>query len=121
MKKREQRIYVSAPEITDTDVQMVANCVRSGWVSGISGWVKTFEQDFARYCGTKYAIACNSGSTTLLVALRTVSSGYPDYQGECILPAFTMVACANAIVYANMTPIFTDCDPDTWCMQASDI
>jgi perosamine synthetase len=121
MEKREQRIYVSEPSINEDDVEAVASCVRSGWVSGISGWVQKFEEAFAKYCGTKYGIACNSGSTTLLIALRAIQHSYPDYQGEVILPAFTMVACANAVVYANMTPVFADCDPETWCMQGGDM
>jgi len=105
-------IPICEPSISKEDIAKVTECVASGWVSGLSPYVSEFEQKFAKYCGLKYGVAVNSGTTALHLALRVLDIfGVDD---EVILPTFTFIATANAVSYVGATPVFVDCEPDTW-------
>lgn len=67
------------------------------------------EEEYARYIGTKYAVSCNSGTSALHLALKSINIGPGD---EVIIPEFTMIACAFAVSYCGATPIFADCNND---------
>jgi len=105
------RIPVCAPKISERDVELVADCVRSTWVSGTSEYVAEFEEKFARYCECKYGIATNSGTTALHLALAALGVGKKD---EVIIPTFTMIATANAVTYTGARIVLADSEPDTW-------
>ncbi len=104
-------IPVSRPDVTPEDVALIKECAESGWVSGVSPYVEQFEQAFAEYIDVKYAVAVNSGSTALDLALASLGIGRGD---EVIVPAFTMVASANAVRHVGAKPVFVDCERDTW-------
>lgn len=76
--------------------------------------VAQFETDFARYCGTKHAIAVSTGTAALHLALVAAGIGPGD---EVITVPATFVATVAAIVYAGATPVFVDIDPVTWNMH----
>ena len=78
-------------------------------------YVEDFEKDFAKFCSVEYAIGVNNGTTALHLALLALGVGSND---EVILPANTFIATAWAITYVGATPVFVDCDPDTWEMDA---
>jgi dTDP-4-amino-4,6-dideoxygalactose transaminase len=80
--------------------------------------VMAFEREFAAYCGTRDAVALNSGTSALHVALLASGIGPGD---EVITVPFTFVATAAAIVYAGAKPVFVDIDPRTYCMAADQI
>lgn len=73
------------------------------------------EQEFASFCGKRYAVALNSGTSALHLALIALGVGPGD---EVIVPDFTFVACAFAVTYTGATPIFVDCE-DTFCIDTS--
>ncbi len=73
--------------------------------------VKAFENEFAKLCGVKHAIAASSGTTALHMALLAHGIGPGD---EVITSAFTFVATANAILYTGAKPVFVDIAPDTF-------
>ena len=76
-------------------------------------YVTEFENLFAEYCGTKYAIATNSGATSLEVMLRA-----SNIEGKKFLvPTQTFVASVSAIVRSNNIPVITDIDPETQCLN----
>lgn len=80
-------------------------------------YVSEFEKEFALYCGTKHAIATNSGATALEVALR--ASGI---EGKKILvPTQTFVASVSAIIRSNNIPVITDVNPKTQCLDLKNI
>lgn len=80
-------------------------------------YVSEFEKEFASYCGTKHAIATNSGATALEVALR--ASGI---EGKKILvPTQTFVASVSAIIRSNNIPVITDVNPQTQCLDLENI
>ncbi len=76
--------------------------------------VERFEEDFASYCGTRHAVALNSGTSALHLALLAAGIGPGD---EVVTVSATFVATAAAIVYAGATPVFVDIDPATWTMD----
>lgn len=76
--------------------------------------VERFEADFARYCGTSFAVAVNSGTSAIHLALLAAGIGPGD---EVITVSATFVATTAAIVNAGATPVFVDIDPVTWTMR----
>lgn len=107
-------IPVSQPSITELEIAYVTDAVRSGWVSSQGDYIQRFEQDFATYCGTEYALATSNGTTALHLALVTYGIGPGD---EVIVPDFTFVATANAVSYVGAKAVFVDIDPDTLCID----
>jgi len=112
------RIPVCAPKVGENEVRHVVECVRSTWISGISEYVEKFEEKFAEYCGCKYGVATNSGTTALHLALATLNIGKKD---EVIIPAFTMIATANVVAYTGAKLVLVDAEPDTWNVDVSKI
>jgi len=97
---------------TETE-EAVLNVLRSGhYILGPEG--NSLEQEIASYLDVKHALAVNSGTTALHLALAAagVSSG-----DEVITTPFTFIATAEAISYLGAVPVFVDIDPDTYCMD----
>ncbi len=118
MSSLKQRIPVSEPLIGDRELELVADCLRRGWISSAGEYVEAFERAWARYCGREYGIAVSSGTASLQVALGCLNLQPGD---EIILPDFTMFACAAAIVSWGARPVFVDADLETWCLDVSKI
>lgn len=81
-------------------------------------FVEEFEQHFAALCHTKYAIGVNNGTSALHLAMLALGIGAGD---EVILPANTFIATAWGVSYTGATPVFVDCDPVTWQIDATKI
>lgn len=109
-------IPVNEPALTERDLELVSECVRTAWVSSAGKYIEAFEQGWAAYCGRKYGIAVSNGTTALQVACRCAGLGPGD---EVILPTFTIISCALAIVETGATPVLVDSDPRTWCIDVS--
>jgi dTDP-4-amino-4,6-dideoxygalactose transaminase len=92
----------------DEEVEALTASVRSGWM-GMGPRVREFESAFAERLGTDFAMT-DSGSNALLAAVWALD--LPP-RSEIVLPSFTWVSCAHAIVLAGHTPVFADVDPDT--------
>ena len=84
----------------------------------LGGPVERFEESFAAYCGVRHAVAVNSGTSALHLALLAAGVGPGD---EVITVPMTFVASVAAIVYAGATPVFVDIDPVTWTMDPTAI
>lgn len=81
-------------------------------------FVASFEEQFARWTGSRYAVAVSNGTIALQMAFQTLGIGAGD---EVIVPANTFVATAWGVSHAGATPVFVDCDPDTWEIDATQI
>ena len=93
--------------------------IRSGKWGRMDGTrVETFEQEFARYHEARHAIAVVNGTVSLRIALLGAGLEAGD---EVIVPPYTFLATATAVVEANGTPIFVDIEPDTCNIDASKI
>lgn len=97
------------PEITDDDVQSVVETLRSGWLT-TGPKVKRFEEDFAAYLGCSHAVAVNSGTAALHLALDAIGIQEGD---EVIVPTMTFAATAEVVLYFKAKPVLVDCRHDT--------
>lgn len=94
------------PEVLKAVEQVYDNTAFTG-----GKFVESFESNFAKYCEAKYAVAVNSGTSALHMAMCALNIGAGD---EVIIPANTFVATAWAVSYVGATPVFVDCKEDTW-------
>jgi dTDP-4-amino-4,6-dideoxygalactose transaminase len=100
------------PVFGKPEEEAVVRAVRSGKWGKIDGSeVAAFEKRFAAYCGTKHAIGVVNGTVSLRIALMAAGIEAGD---EVIVPPYTFLATATAVVEANATPIFVDIDRETF-------
>lgn len=111
-------IPVNEPLIGDSEKKLVMECLNTGWISSEGPFVSQFEETFSRRLGRKYGVACSNGSTALDLAVAALNLGPGD---EVILPTFTIISCAAAIVRAGATPVVVDANPDTWNMVTGQV
>src|SRR3990172_6437315 len=103
-------IPIAKPLLGKEEEKSVVEILRSGELSQ-GKIVEKFEEEFAAYCGTKYAIATGNGTSALMVALVAAGIGGGD---EVITTPFTFIASATSIIYAGAKPVFADIDPATF-------
>jgi len=113
------------PSISSKAIKDVANIIKSGQIAFSQGGprVRELEEKFAEYIGCRYAVAVNSGSAALYLALET-STLYKTVivpLGEVILPSLTFVATAHAVATCGGKPVFVDIDEDTLNMSIEDL
>lgn len=111
-------IPVNTPLLDGNERQYLLECIDSGWVSSEGPFVRRFEEAFAASVGRRYGVAVSSGSAALEAAVATLNLRPGD---EVILPAFTIISCAAAIVRAGAVPVVVDADPVTWNMDVSQV
>lgn len=103
-------IPLGKPTLGPEEEDAVIRVLRSGMLAQGSE-VAGFEDQFARYCGTRQAVAVNSGTAALHAALAALGIGPGQ---EVIVPAFTFFATASAVCMCGARPVFADVDPDTF-------
>jgi perosamine synthetase len=111
-------IPVNAPLLDGNERRYLNECLDTGWISSEGPFVKRFEEAFAARVGRKHGIAVCNGSVALDAAVVALGLGAGD---EVILPAFTIISCAAAIVRAGAIPVLVDSDPITWNMDVTQI
>jgi perosamine synthetase len=104
-------IPVNRPLLDGTEKKYLAECIDTGWISSEGPFVEKLEVGFAKLMGCAHGVAVCNGSVALEVALAALKIGAGD---EVILPSFTIISCASAIVRAGAIPVVVDCQPDTW-------
>ena len=104
-------IPVSAPTLVGNEKRYVMDCLESNWISARGKYVEQFEAAFAEFCGVKHGVSCANGTVALHLALLALGIGPGD---EVIVPTLTFVATANAVRYCGATPVFVDCESETW-------
>jgi len=103
------RIPLSAPDITEQDIEAVTGVLRTSSLSS-GPKVREFERDISAYVGASDAIAVSSGTSGLHLSIRALGISEGD---EVIVPSFAFIAVANAVRYEQATPVFVDVDPET--------
>jgi perosamine synthetase len=109
-------IPVSEPTLAGNERRYVLDCIDTNWISARGKYVDRFEEAFAGFCGVRHGIACTNGTVALHLALLALGIGPGD---EVVVPTLTFVATANAVRYCGATPVFVDCEPETWNIDPS--
>jgi perosamine synthetase len=103
-------IPLARPDITQREIDAVVEVLRTPHLS-LGPKLPEFERAFADYCGTRYAVACNSGTSALHLLMMAVGLRPGD---EVIVTPFSFIASANCVLFERGTPVFADIDPHTW-------
>ena len=108
------------PIFDETDVNAITEIAKSGaWGNpDCAGVVEQIENDFAVYCGSKYALSCVNGSVALRLALIACGVKPGD---EVIVPPYTFIATASIVLEANCVPVFVDIEPETYNMDPKEV
>ncbi len=112
-----KQIPFHEPYITDEEIVEVVDSLRSGWLTMGPKTVR-FEEEFARYIGSKYSVTSNSCTASLHLALKAIDLKPGD---EVIIPAMTFTATGEVICYFNAKPVIVDVDRDTHNIDTSKI
>jgi perosamine synthetase len=110
-------IPINLPQIGNEEIDAVVQVMKSGMLTsslGAGPRVCEFEKNFAAFAGVKHAIAVNTGTAALHAAIMASKIKFGD---EVILPSFTFVATAEAVVLAGGKPVFVDIDPETFTIS----
>lgn len=105
------------PLIEEEDSQAVLEVLRSGWIT-TGPKVKQFEQAFAEYVGSRHAVAVNSGTAALHLALEAIGLEEGD---EVLVPTMTFAATAEVVLYFKARPVLVDCCPDSFNMDPTEV
>lgn len=108
------RIYLSPPDISSQDHAAVDAVLTSNWVAPVGPHLEAFESALAKRTGRGYAVALNSGTAALHLALQMLNVQPGD---TVICPTLTFAASANPICYCGADPVFVDCESSTWNMD----
>lgn len=108
------RIPVNTPRLDGSEAVYLAECVKSGWISSEGPFVERFEHLMADITTRQHAIAVANGTLALELAVAALNI---EPQSEVIVPSFTIISCAAAVVRRGCVPVFVDVDPETWNMD----
>jgi len=109
-------IPVNEPRLDGNEEKYLRECIQTGWVSSDGPFVSRFEREFGDYLGLPQGAAVCNGTAALEAALYGLEIGEGD---EVILPSFTIISCALAIIRLGATPVLVDIDAETWCMDVT--
>jgi perosamine synthetase len=111
-------IPVSEPLLNGNERRYVSECLDSGWISSEGPFSHKFEEQFAKRVGRRHGIAVCNGSAALEAAVAALGIGPGD---EVILPSFTIISCAAAVIRSGAMPVLVDSDPSTWNLDPSNL
>ncbi|MEM7070833.1 MAG: DegT/DnrJ/EryC1/StrS family aminotransferase, partial [Pseudomonadota bacterium] len=110
-------ISIASPATSDEEWRAMRETILSGWLTQ-GPQIEKFERLFADMHQTSYALTTSSCTTALHLALKALGISKGD---EVIVPIFTWIATANAILYCDATPIFCDIDRKTYNIKITDL
>jgi perosamine synthetase len=107
-------IPVNQPVLGERELEYVTECVRTGWISSAGRFIEEFEERWAAYCGRRHGVAVSSGTAALQLAVEAIGLEPGD---EVIVPAFTIISCALAVLYNGAVPVLIDAHPATFALD----
>ena len=116
MKKKlrlnKKTIYpVSIPYISQRDINSVNKVLKNGWISSDGPEVRKFESEFSKFIDRKYSVAVSSGTAALEIAIKALGIKKND---EVLIPNFTIISNALAVVKQQAKPVLVDCNLENW-------
>lgn len=111
-------IPVNEPLLDGNEIKYLSECIETGWISSEGSYVRCLEEKMAEYVGCSYGVAVCNGTAALDIAVRALDLEVGD---EVIMPTFTIISCAAALVKCGIKPVLVDCDSSTWNMDVTQI
>lgn len=111
-------IPVNEPDLSGNEKKYLQECIDTGWISSEGPFIEKLGADMAKLTNRKHTFAVCNGTAALEIAVKAIGIGEGD---EVIMPTFTIISCALAVVRAGATPIYVDADQSTWNMKVEDI
>ncbi|KAA9129743.1 aminotransferase class I/II-fold pyridoxal phosphate-dependent enzyme [Marinihelvus fidelis] len=110
----EKTLHVGSPNIGELEAfwERAQFIFQEKWLTNRGKLVQQFERELAKFLGVKHCISMCNGTVALEIAIRALS-----LEGEVILPSFTFIATAHALQWQEITPVFCDISPDTFCID----
>lgn len=113
-----KKISLDGPNVGTLEKRYLCKAIDSGYISSAGPLIPEFEAKFSKYLKVKKAVATQSGTAALHMALHELKIGKGD---EVIVPDLTFVATVNPVLYVGATPVFADVDLKTWTIDPKDI
>jgi len=110
---RNDYLTFALPDVDDAELEQIKEALDSGWVT-TGPKTRQFEAEFARSAGAKHAIAVNSCTAALHLALEAIGLAQGE---EVLIPATTFASTAEVVRYFNARPVIVDVEPDTLCLN----
>ncbi len=111
-------IPVNEPLLDGNEYKYLMECIETGWISSEGPFVQEFERGMAKAASRRHGIAVCNGTVALEAAVAALGLQPGD---EIIMPTFTIISCAAAIVRRGCVPVLVDSDPVTWNMDVAQI
>src|SRR2546430_17005694 len=110
-------IPIAKPYLTTDEAQAAYDTILTGWITQ-GPRVAEFEEKFAQYAGSKYAVAVSNCTTALHLAMIVAGINKGD---EVICPSMSYIASANCITYVGAIPVFAELNPGNYNLDISDV
>ena len=104
-------IPVNTPKLHSLEKKYVNECIKTNWFSSEGKFVKLFEKNFSSLNKRKFGVAVSNGTAALEVAVKSLNL---KKNSEVLIPSFSIISTANAVIKNNLKPVLIDCDLDTW-------
>jgi len=119
MSKYFKPISISlSPNVEKDDLKLALNLIIRPWLWGKGKSIKILEEEFKKYLGVKYAFSFNSGRSSFFAILKSLGL---ETESEVLLQAFTCNAVPNPVLWADLAPIYVDCNKDDFNISSSDL
>jgi len=105
-----KRIFLSSPHMSGKELEYIKEVFKSNYIAPLGEFVDRFEASIKNYTSASNALALNSATAALHLALRVLGVGAGD---DVLASSFTFIGSVNAIIYQGANPVFIDCD-DSW-------
>jgi len=109
---------VNIPKVTSSDIKYVSRVMKNSWISSDGPEVKKFESKFSKFINKKYSVAVANGTAALEIAMKAIGIRPGD---EVIIPNFTIISNALAVIKLGATPILVDCGFHNWNINIQDL
>jgi perosamine synthetase len=113
-----REVFLDAPNIGELEKKYTNAAIDEGYISTFGHYVTDFEKECGQYIGCPYAVATQSGTAALHVALHELGIGPGD---EVIVPVLTFIASVNPAIYVGAKPVFVDVNKETWTIDPQQI